>query len=296
MRLGLTGAKMKSFDLANGMTVPAIGQGTWMLGDDPARRVGEIEALRTGIAAGATLIDTAEMYGDGRSESLVGEAIRELPDGVTRGDLFLVSKVLPGNAVRDRIFSSCGASLRRLGVNYLDLYLLHWRGAVPLAETVACMEELVAQGTIRAWGVSNFDIDDMEELWAVPGGRNCQVNQVLYHAGSRGIEFSLLPWMRDHKVTLMSYCPLAQAGRIRSGLLEEPALRRIAAKHGVTPVQVLLAWNIRDGHTIATPRTGNVAHARENAAVANLELDTDDLAALDAAFPPPEWKMPLDME
>ena len=287
---------MRSFDLANGMKVPAIGQGTWMLGDDSARRSEEIAALRAGIAAGATLIDTAEMYGDGCSESLVGEAIRELPDGMARDNLFLVSKVLPSNAGRDRIFASCEATLRRLGVDCLDLYLLHWRGAVPLAETVACLEELVAQGEIHAWGVSNFDIDDMEELWAVPGGRNCQVNQVLYHAGSRGIEFSLLPWMRDHDVALMSYCPLAQAGRIRSGLLEEPALCRIAAKHGVTPVQVLLAWNIRDGHTVVIPRTGSAEHARENAYAANLYLDASDLAALDEAFPPPEWKMPLDME
>lgn len=287
---------MKSFGLANGVTVPALGQGTWMLGDDPACRAGEIEALRTGISAGATLIDTAEMYGDGRSESLVGKVIRELPAGTTRDDLFLVSKVLPSNASRDRIFASCEASLRRLGTDYLDLYLLHWRGAVSLAETAACLEELVAQGKIRAWGVSNFDIDDMKELWAVPGGCNCQVNQVLYHAGSRGIEFSLLPWMRDHGVALMSYCPLAQAGRIRSGLLEERTLRRIAAKHHATPAQILLAWNIRDGRTIAIPRTGSAEHARENAAAADIVLDTDDLAALDAAFPPPEWKMPLDME
>ena len=287
---------MKSFDLANGMKVSAIGQGTWMLGDDPERRADEIEALRAGIAAGATLIDTAEMYGGGRSESLVGETIRELPDGVTRDDLSLVSKVLPSNAGRDRIFASCEATLRRLGVDCLDLYLLHWRGAVSLAGTVACLEELVAQGKIRAWGVSNFDIDDMEELWEVPGGQNCQVNQVMYHAGSRGIEFSLLPWMREYGVALMSYCPLAQAGRIRSGLMEEPSLRRIAAKHGVMPAQVLLAWNIRDGRTIAIPRTGNAVRARENAASVNLSLDASDLAVLDAAFPPPEWKMPLDME
>ena len=287
---------MKSFGLANGTSVPVIGQGTWMLGDDLARRVSEIEALHAGIAAGATLVDTAEMYGKGRSELLVGEVIRELPTGTTRGDLFLVSKVLPDNAGRDRIFKSFEASLHRLGVDYLDLYLLHWRGAVPLAETVACLEELVVQGKIHAWGVSNFDIDDMEELWGVPGGCNCQVNQVLYHAGSRGIEFSLLPWMREHGVALMSYCPLAQAGRIRRGLLEEPALRRIAAKYGATPAQVLLAWNIRDGHTIAIPRTGSAEHARENAVAENLELDAGDCAALDETFPPPEWKMPLDME
>ena len=287
---------MKSFKLANGTSVPAVGQGTWMLGDDPARRAKELAALHAGIAAGATLIDTAEMYGDGRSESLVGEAIRELPAGMVRDDLFLVSKVLPSNAGRDRIFKSCEESLHRLGVDRLDLYLLHWRGVVLLAETVACMEELVAQGKIRAWGVSNFDIGDMEELWQVPKGQNCQVNQVLYHAGSRGIEFSLLPWMRERGIALMSYCPLAQAGRIRSGLLEEPAIARVAAKHGVTPAQVLLAWNIRDGRTIAIPRTSGVQHAQENAAVSELVLDEEDVLVLDGAFPPPEWKMPLDME
>lgn len=287
---------MKNFDLSNGMTVPVLGQGTWMLGENLAHRADEIKALRTGIAAGATLIDTAEMYGDGRSESLVREATCELPAGVARGDLCLVSKVLPGNAGRDRIFTSCEASLRRLGTDYLDLYLLHWRGKVPLAETVACMEELVARGKIRAWGVSNFDIDDMEELWNTPGGQNCQVNQVLYHAASRGIEFSLLPWMRERGVALMSYCPLAQAGAIRRGLLEEPALQRVAAKHAATTAQVLLAWNIRDGRTIAIPRTGSMAHGEENAAAANLTLDDEDIAAIDATFPPPEWKMPLDME
>lgn len=286
----------RSVRLTNGTELPAIGQGTWMLGDDPAKRPFELEALRAGIEAGATLIDTAEMYGDGRSEELVGEALRHLPKGVARDDIFLVSKVLPANAGRSRIFQSCAASLERLGTDYLDLYLLHWRGAVPLAETVACLEELQGQGAIRAWGVSNFDIDDMEELWDVPGGRNCQVNQVLYHAGSRGIEFSLLPWMREHGVALMSYCPLAQAGAIRRGLLEEPVLARIAAAHGIRPVQALLAWNIRDGRTVAIPRTGSASHARENAAAAAVHLTELDLAAMDAAFPPPEWKMPLDME
>lgn len=287
---------MRRIQLANGMKVPALGQGTWMLGEDSANREAELKALHAGVEAGATLIDTAEMYGDGRSESLVGEAISSLPNNLSRDDLFLVSKALPQNAGRAHIFDSCDATLRRLRTDYLDLYLLHWRGPVPLAETVDCMEELQAQGKIRAWGVSNFDIEDMEELWRVPDGPNCQVNQVLYHAGSRGIEFSLLPWMRNHSVALMSYCPLAQAGAIRRGLLEEPVLAGIAKRHGATPVQVLLAWNIRDGHTVTIPRTGSAEHACENAAAVQLELTAEDLAELDTAFPPPEWKMPLDME
>ena len=282
--------------LANGSVVPVLGQGTWYLGDDPASREAEVAALHAGIVAGMTLIDTAEMYGDGRAERLVGEALSTLPAGVSRDGLYVVSKVLPEHAGREHMQASCEASLDRLGVDCLDLYLYHWRGSIPLEETVACLEDLRSQGLIGAWGVSNFDVDDMEELWRIPGGRNCQVNQVLYHAASRGIEFSLLPWMREHGVALMSYCPLAQAGALRRGLLEEPVLANIAAKHDATVPQVLLAWNIRDGHTIAIPRTGSATHARENAAALSLVLDAEDLAALDDAFPPPEWKMPLDME
>ena len=216
--------------LANGDRVPALGQGTWYLGDSRSTHDREAQALRAGVASGMTLIDTAEMYGNGRSERLVGDALdgtaaeggqlREA-DGtraktLDRDELFIVSKVLPSNAGEPDIFDSCDETLENLGVDYLDLYLLHWRGMVPLAETVACMEELIAEGKIRAWGVSNFDTDDMEDLWRVPGGQNCQVNQVLYHPGSRGIEFDLLPWMRDHGVALMAYCPLAQAGTRRA--------------------------------------------------------------------------------
>ncbi len=192
--------------LANGHTVPAIGLGTWYLGENPATWNKELEALRTGIDTGMTLIDTAEMYGSGRSERLVGEAI----SGMNRESLFVVSKVLPQNAGKSRIFSSCRASLKRLGTSYLDLYLLHWRGGVPLSETVSCMEELKKEGLIRDWGVSNFDLEDMEELWQVKSGQKCLVNQVLYHMGSRGIEYSLLPWMESHHVSLMAYCPLAR--------------------------------------------------------------------------------------
>lgn len=281
---------IKTITLAVGDIVPALGQGTWYLGDDPARRAQEVSALRTGMGAGMRLIDTAEMYGDGRSEKLVGEAIAAAP----REELFLVSKVLPENAGEKHIFQCCDATMNRMGVDYLDLYLLHWRGSVPLAETVRCLEQLKELGKIKNWGVSNFDIGDMEELWRIPGGRNCQVNQVLYHMGSRGIEYSLLPWMREHRVALMAYCPLAQGGALRRGLLTDPAVLAVAEKHRATPIQVLLAWCIRDGNTIAIPRTGHPDHTLENAGANALLLDEEDLALIDRQYAPPTRKMPLD--
>lgn len=278
--------------LANGQQVPAIGQGTWYLGDDPKVRAEEVAALRAGMDTGMYLIDTAEMYGSGRSESLVGAAIQ----GRSREELFLVSKVLPSNAGRKNIFRSCEDSLHRLGTDFLDLYLLHWRGGVPLKETVACMEQLKKQGMIRAWGVSNFDIDDMEELWSIPDGKNCQVNQVLYHVGSRGIEYSLLPWMRKHQVALMAYCPLAQGGTLRRGLLTDPTLSAIAKAHGASVSQVMLAWCIRDGAAIAIPRTGKAAHTLQNAAADSLYLSEEELAMIDSCFSPPTHKEYLDMQ
>ena len=296
--------------LANGDRVPALGQGTWYLGDSRATHDREAAALRAGVAAGMTLIDTAEMYGNGRSERLVGDALdgtsaeggqlREA-DGsraraLDREELYIVSKVLPSNAGDPDIFESCDATLDNLGVDYLDLYLLHWRGMVPLAETVSCMEELVAEGKIRAWGVSNFDTDDMEDLWRVPGGQNCQVNQVLYHPGSRGIEYDLLPWMRERGVALMAYCPLAQAGTLRGRLFRSPEIAEVARRHGATVPQVILAWDIRGGDTIAIPRSSRPEHARENAAADRIELTDEDLALISRAFPAPSYKMPLDME
>ena len=283
---------VKTITLASGATVPALGQGTWYLGDDPAARAREISALRTGVGAGMRLIDTAEMYGGGRSEKLVGEAIANTP----REELFLVSKVLPENAGEKHIFQCCDATMKRMGVDYLDLYLLHWRGSVPLAETVRCLEQLKEMGKIKNWGVSNFDIDDMEELWRIPQGRNCQVNQVLYHMGSRGIEYSLLPWMREHQVALMAYCPLAQGGSLRQGLLNNSAVLAIAEKHHATPIQVLLAWCVRDGHTIAIPRTGHPDHTLENAGANALTLDEEDLARIDRQYAPPTHKMYLDIQ
>ena len=207
--------------LRNGVQVPALGLGTWFLGDNKSARERELESLRAGVAAGMTLIDTAEMYGNGKAEKLVKEAIAENK----RENLYLVSKVLPNHAGRHQLEQALDESLKRMGVEYLDLYLYHWRGSYPLEETVAELERVKKAGKIKDWGVSNFDIDDMEELWLVPSGRNCLVNQVLYHTGSRGIEYSLLPWMRKHDVALMSYCPLAQAGTLRRGILNNPVLK-----------------------------------------------------------------------
>ncbi|MGN8818885.1 aldo/keto reductase [Oribacterium sp. HCP28S3_H8] len=278
--------------LANGVTVPALGQGTWYLGEQRNRRQQEIEGIRKGVEAGMTLIDTAEMYGNGAAEDMLGEAISTLD----RSQLFLVSKVLPGNAGGTRMRRALEGSLSRMGVKYLDLYLYHWRGRYPLQETVDRLEELKAEGLIKAWGVSNFDIDDMEELWRLPGGQNCLVNQVLYHTGSRGIEYSLLPWMLKHNVALMSYCPLAQAGSLRNGLFRNRTLVELAEKYHATVPQILLAWNIRNGHTIAIPRSSKAEHTLDNAKADQIILTAEDLAAIDRAYPAPTHKEYLDMQ
>jgi len=266
-------------------TVPALGQGTWNMGDSPGKRAAEVATLRRGIELGMTLIDTAEMYGSGRSESLVGEAIKGLRDRVQ-----LVSKVLPSNASTEGTVRACEASLKRLGVEALDLYLLHWRGRFSLGETVAGFERLLKQGKIGAWGVSNFDVDDMEELFRVPGGEGCTVNQVLYNPEHRGIEFDLVPWCKSHGVTVMAYSPVGQGGK----LLASAALRKVARKHGVSPAQVALAWCLR-GPILGIPKASSVAHVEENAAATDLVLDREDLAEIDRVFPAPKRKQGLDM-
>lgn len=277
--------------LPDGASVPAIGQGTWFLGEQRSQMEQEKEALTTGVKAGMTLIDTAEMYGSGKAESLIGRTIA----GMDRSSLFLVSKVYPHNAGRKNIFKSCLASLERMGTDYLDLYLLHWRGGIPLEETVECMEQLKKERKIRRWGVSNFDTSDMEELWSVPGGKNCAVNQVLYHAASRGIEYDLLPWMREHHVPLMAYCPLAQGGDLRRGLYENAVLKNIAAAHGASISQVLLAFVVRDGSTIAIPRSSRKEHTLDNAGADGLALTEAELSAIDQEFPAPRRKVYLDI-
>jgi aldehyde reductase len=268
-----------------GETVPALGQGTWNIGDDPARRNEEIAALRRGLDLGLTLVDTAEMYGDGRSEELVGEAIAG-----RRDEVFLVSKVYPHNASARAMRSSCEASLARLRVEALDLYLLHWPGSVPLAETVDAFEALRRGGKIRHWGVSNFDADTMEELWATPGGRAVQVNQVLYNLGERGVEWDLRPWLRAQAIPLMAYSPFDQ-GR----LLRKPGLARFARKHGMTPGQVALAWLLAQDGVIAIPKSGSTARVEENAAALGRALSREQCEELDALFAPPQGPTPLAM-
>ncbi|SFK06045.1 Aldo/keto reductase [Sphingomonas sp. NFR04] len=275
---------MRTVILPGGDQVPALGQGTWRMGERPAQRDDEIRALREGVGLGMTLVDTAEMYGDGAAETLIGEAL-----GTVRDQLFLVSKAYPQNAGRERLAVACENSLRRLGTDRLDLYLLHWRGSVPLGETVLAMEALQAAGKIRNWGVSNLDVDDMEELIAA-GGNGCAANQLLYNLTRRGPEHSLLPWLDGRHIPVMAYSPIEQ-GR----LLSNATLRRVAETIGATPAQVALAWAMHRDDVIAIPKAGTVAHVRENRAAADLVLSQDDLAALDAAFPRPGARRPLEM-
>ncbi len=271
-----------------GHDVPAIGMGTWNLGDDPDHRAHEIDALRAGLDAGLRIIDTAEMYGSGRSEELVGEAIAG-----RRDEVVLVSKVPPSNASRRGTVASCEASLRRLGTDVLDLYLLHWRGSFPLAETVDALEGLVAAGKIRAWGVSNLDPDDLRELWSLPAGRRCVTDQGLYNLTRRGPEVDLLPLLREESVPAMAYSPVEQ-GRLLRGRGAR-VLGEIAEKHDATPAQVALAWAIRGGDVLALPKAGRRDHMLENVAALDLTLDADDLARLDAQWPAPTHPGPLEM-
>lgn len=270
--------------------LPAIGQGTWYMGDKPMQRLDEIHALQAGIDLGLKLIDTAEMYADGGAERIVGEAIAG-----RRDEVYLVSKVYPWNAGGHRAIAACEASLQRLKTDYLDLYLLHWRGDIPLEETLAVMQKLQQQGKIRRWGVSNLDFDDMQELTALDGGEACATNQVLYHLASRGIEHDLLPWCQQQNMPVMAYCPLAQAGRLRSGLMNHPALNELAQRKGITVAQLLLAWGISHDGVMAIPKAGSVAHVKENAAALGVVLTDEDKTVMEKAFPAPGRKTPLDM-
>lgn len=280
----------KTMLLPDGTRLPRLGQGTWKMAEHEERREEEIRSLRLGLDLGMSVIDTAEMYGEGRAEELVAEALAD-----RRQELFLISKVYPHHAGLKNIKRACEASLRRLQTDHLDLYLLHWRGRVPLAETVEGMEQLKREGKIKRWGVSNFDLHDMEELWALADGQNCQVNQVLYHLGSRGIEYDLLPWQEQQGMPIMAYSPLAQGGALKRRLLNSPEIQELAERHGVTVPQILLAWCIRLDNVMAIPKASNPEHMRDNAASALIELSAEDLALLDQAFPPPAGKKPLDI-
>lgn len=271
--------------LHSGEKIAALGQGTWHFAESPERRAEEIASIRLGIDLGMTVIDTAEMYGDGAAEALVGEAIAG-----RRGDVFLVDKVLPHHATREGTVRACEASLDRLGVDHIDLYLLHWRGRIPLVETIEGFAELEQRGMIRYWGVSNLDTDDMKELSGVPGGDEVQTNQILYNLTRRGPEYALLPWLSQHGIPTMAYSPIEQ-GR----LLDHPALQPIARRHDATPAQIALAWVLHHDGVIAIPRAGTPSHVRENAAARDIELTADDFHDLDHAFPPPTRPRPLEV-
>ena len=275
---------MLTVRLPDGTEVSALGQGTWRFGEGqrPARE--EADALRLGIDLGMTLIDTAEMYGEGTAEQVVADAIAGQRDAA-----FVVSKVYPHNATRKGTLAACERSLKRLRTDHIDLYLLHWRGAAPLSETVAAFETLRGSGKIRHWGVSNLDADDMAELAEISAA--CATDQVLYNPENRGIEFDLLPWSAARRMPIMAYSPVGQAGR----LLRAPALAQIATRHGATPAQIAIAWSLRRPDVIAIPKSGDAGHVRLNAAAAAIALTAEDLAAIDAAWPPPRRKQSLAM-
>jgi diketogulonate reductase-like aldo/keto reductase len=271
--------------LPSGAAMPTYGLGTWRMGEDAGRRPDEVTALRHGLARGVTLIDTAEMYGDGEAESIVAEAI-----GPRRADVFIVSKVLPQNSSKRGTIAACERSLRRLKTGHLDLYLLHWRGSPPLQETVSAFAELKVAGKILDWGVSNFDIGDMRDLGKIDGAQDCATNQVLYNLSRRGIEYDLMPHCHDHKIPIMAYSPIEQ-GR----LLTHAGLREVAKRRNATPAQVALAWLIRQDGLITIPKATTLRHVDDNLGALNLKLAPEDLATLDKHFPPPTKPKPLDM-
>jgi diketogulonate reductase-like aldo/keto reductase len=278
-------ADMRTVPLPSGEVIPVLGMGTWHMAEGRSRRAEEVAALRLGIDLGMTVIDTAEMYADGATEELVGEACVG-----RRGEVFLVSKVLPGHATFRGTIAACEGSLRRLRTDHLDLYLLHWRGRVPMEETIKAFRTLVERGAIRYWGVSNFDAEDMAELTDLRGATDVQVDQVLYNLTRRSIEYDLLPWCRRHGIPIMAYSPIEQ-GR----LLDHPTVRGVAERHGVTPAQVALAWVLREDGVNAIPKAGTRAHVRANRAALAIRLTPADLTSLDLAFPPPRHPQPLEM-
>ncbi len=281
---------MRTVPLPNGTALPALGLGTWHTGESPRSRAAEVKAVRLAIELGVRLFDTAEMYAEGGAEEMLGQALAEAlrAGDVRREELTIVSKVYPHNASLKGLPQACERSLQRLGLERIDLYLLHWPGSHPLRDTVAAFEALQARGRITHWGVSNFDTDDMKALWRVPGGEACAVNQVYYSLSQRGIEFDLVPWQRARRVPLMAYCPIDQGA-----LALEPELKSLAQRVGATPAQLALAWLLQRGDVAAIPKAVREEHLRDNVASATIELDPATLAALDALFPPPEGKEAL---
>ena len=283
--------------LPDGSRMPRLGQGTWQMAEDDSKSEREIAGLRHGFDLGFRLIDSAEMYADGKSELLVGKALK----GYRREDQYIVTKVLPENANRKRIYSSLDRSLTLLGTDYADLYLLHWRGDTDLSEFVACMENLKSKGKIRRWGVSNFDVQDMEDLWKVPDGRNCCMNQILYNLGSRGVEYDLVPWQRERGIPFMAYCPVGQAGALvtqdrvsKEMMVKDPNVRAVAERHGCSIVQVLLAFVLRLEDFAAMPKAVGFEHIEENYAVKEITLTEEDIEQLSRSFPAPTEKVPME--
>ena len=277
---------MRTVLLPSGRPIPVLGQGTWGMGEVPFRRSAEVASLRLGLDLGLSLIDTAESYADGGAEEVVGEAIAG-----QREDVFLVGKISPHLATRAGALEACEASLRRLGTEYLDLYLLHWRGTVPLEETLEAFRSLKEEGRILEYGVSNFDVEDLREVAALPGGEAVAADQVLYNLSRRGIEWDLLPWCRDRAIPVMAYSPFEHAP---DALLRHSALREIAARRGAEPAQVALAWLLHQG-AVVIPKAARLEHVRENRVALDLRLEDGDLERLDRAFPPPRSKVPLEV-
>ncbi|WP_419695790.1 aldo/keto reductase [Mesorhizobium muleiense] len=276
---------IRTTTLPSGEAVPVLGQGTWKMGEDARRHADEVNALKLGLDLGMTLIDTAGMYASGGAEEVVADAIAG-----RRDEVFLVSKVLPSNASRTGVPAACEASLRHLRTDRIDLYLLHWPGSVPLAETVEAFEALKKAGKIRHWGVSNFDTHEIEELVSLPAGDGVQTNQILYNLSQRGPEFDLAPWSRQRGIPLMAYSPVDQGVLARNASLEA-----IAARHDATPAQLALAWMMAQDGVIAIPKASKQEHIRQNVAALDIELTREDFTEIDRAFPPPRRKQGLQM-
>ena len=271
------------------MSIEPIGLGTWKMGDDSNNHQDEIDAIQFAINQGANVIDTAEMYGDGASAELIGEAIQSYD----REKLYIISKVHPENASRDKVLTSIDNSLKRLRTDYIDLYLLHWKSQYPLEETISAFEEAKNLGKIKEWGVSNFDTSDMKHLLSLPNGHKCVANQVRYNVGDRGIEYDLKPFMRENNIALISYAPIARGDKLGKNLTKSPVLLELSRKYEVDVFQILLAWNIRDGHTLAIPKSSNKLHIENNMGASNIHLTEEDIQKIDSEFPPPTTKEPL---
>ncbi|WP_239705370.1 aldo/keto reductase [Mammaliicoccus sp. R-M63] len=271
------------------MSIEPIGLGTWKMGDDSNNHQDEIDAIQFAINQGANVIDTAEMYGDGASEELIGEAIQSYD----REKLYIISKVHPENASRDKVLTSIDNSLKRLRTDYIDLYLLHWKSQYPLEETISAFEEAKNLGKIKEWGVSNFDTSDMKHLLSLPNGHKCVANQVRYNVGDRGIEYDLKPFMRENNIALISYAPIARGDKLGKNLTKSPVLLELSRKYEVDVFQILLAWNIRDGNTLAIPKSSNKLHIENNMGASNIHLTEEDIQKIDSEFPPPTTKEPL---